>query len=162
MEDKIFVISEIYRFGLKFWDGFYKYLKDNHNYNFNIDSVEELLKSLKKNKNLSLRDITIGKKVLNLLLNDPNLFDEIKALSTFEEKETIEIKFMFDKLKLISKEDWNKMIELAKQTNVFTNIELGNVKSIQLALSRNEDIKEQSLMKAFESLLKLKRFGINI
>ena len=49
---------------------------------------------------------------------------------------------MFDKLKLISKEDWNKMIELAKQTNVFTNIELGNVKSIQLALSRNEDIKE--------------------
>ena len=67
-----------------------------------------------------------------------------------------------DKLKLISKEDWNKMIELAKQTNVFTNIELGNVKSIQLALSRNEDIKEQSLMKAFESLLKLKRFGINI
>ena len=83
-------------------------------------------------------------------------------MSTFEEKETIEIKFMFDKLKLISKEDWNKMIELAKQTNVFTNIELGNVKSIQLALSRNEDIKEQSLMKAFESLLKLKRFGINI
>ena len=69
---------------------------------------------------------------------------------------------MFDKLKLISKEDWNKMIELAKQTNVFTNIELGNVQSIQLALSRNEDIKEQSLMKAFESLLKLKRFGINI
>lgn len=162
LEDKIFVISEIYRFGLKFWDGFYKYLKDNYNDNFNIDSVEELLKSLKKNKNLSLRDITIGKKVLNLLLNDPNLFDEIKALSTFEEKETIEIKFMFDKLKLISKEDWNKMIELAKQTNVFTNIELGNVKSIQLALSRNEDIKEQSLMKAFESLLKLKRFGINI
>ena len=83
-------------------------------------------------------------------------------MSTLEEKETIEIKFMFDKLKLISKEDWNKMIELAKQTNVFTNIELGNVKSIQLALSRNEDIKEQSLMKAFESLLKLKRFGINI
>ena len=79
---------------------------------------------------------------LSHFFSSTNLFDEIKALSTLEEKETIEIKFMFDKLKLISKEDWNKMIELAKQTNVFTNIELGNVKSIQLALSRNEDIKE--------------------
>ena len=30
------------------------------------------------------------------------------------------------------------------------------------AISKNEQIKEQSLMKAFESLLKLKRFGISI
>jgi len=39
---------------------------------------------------------------------------------------------------------------------------MGNVKSIQSAISKNEQIKEQSLIKAFESLVKLKRFGIKV
>ena len=83
-------------------------------------------------------------------------------MSKFDNKEYVEIKFMFDRLKLLSKDDWKKIIDLANQTNIFTIPEFGNVKSIQSAISKNEQIKEQSLMKAFESLLKLKRFGISI
>ena len=79
-----------------------------------------------------------------------------------EEKEFVDIKSIFDRLKLLSKDEWKKIIDLANQTKIFTIPELGNVKSIQSAISKNEQIKEQSLMKAFESLLKLKRFGISI
>ena len=69
---------------------------------------------------------------------------------------------MFDRLKLLSKDDWKRIIDLANQTQIFTIPELGNVKSIQSAITKNEQIKEQSLIKAFESLLKLKRFGMRI
>lgn len=93
---------------------------------------------------------------------NPSFFEEVKALSNFEDKESVEIKFMFDRLKLLSKDDWKKIIDLANQTNIFTIPELGNIKSIQSTLAKNEQVKEQSLIKAFESMSKLKKFGIRI
>ena len=124
--------------------------------------MEEVLKAIQKNKNLLPRDITIGRKIMQYLAENPSFLEELKALSKFEEKESVDIKYIFDRLKLLSKDDWKKIINLADQTKIFTIPELGNVKSIQSAISKNEQIKEQSLMKAFESLLKLKRFGISI
>ena len=161
-EDRLFIISEVHKLGLKFWDGFCKYLNYKELANFNKNSVEEVLKAIQKNKNLLPRDITIGRKTISLLSENPALLEEIKSLSKVENKESVEIKSMSDRLKLLSKDDWKKIIDLANQTKIFTIPELGNVKSIQSALAKNEQVKEQSLMKAFESLLKLKKFGIKI
>ncbi|WHF52505.1 AIPR family protein [Chryseobacterium gotjawalense] len=161
-EDRLFIISGIHKFGMKFWDGFYIYLGSNSLEGFNRNSVEEVLKTIQKSKNLLPRDITVGRKVIQYLSENPSSFEEIKALSKFEEKESVEIKFMFDRLKLLSKDDWKKIIDLANQTKIFTIPELGNVKSMQSAIARNEKVKEQSLIKTYESLLKLKRFGIKI
>lgn len=161
-EDRLFVISEIYKWGLKFWDGFVIYLSTNSIDGFNSNSVEEILKNIKKGKNLLLRDISIGRKMIQYLSENSTFYEEVKALSKFEDQESIEIKFMFDRLKLLSKDDWKRIIDLANQTQIFTIPELGNVKSIQSAITKNEQIKEQSLIKAFESLLKLKRFGMRI
>lgn len=161
-EDRLFIISEIHKLGLKFWDGFNRYLNVNSIENFNVQSVEALFKNLQKNKNLLPRDITIGRKVILMLLENATLMDEIKSYSKIEEKETVEVKFIFDKLKLLSKDDWKKIIDLANQTKIFTIPELGNVKSIQSTISKNEQIKEQALIKCYESLKKIKRFGIKI
>lgn len=70
------------------------------------------------------------------------------------------MKFIYDKLLLISKDDWKRIIDLASQTKVFTIPELSNVKSIQSALQKNEKINEQALLKAYESICKLKKFGV--
>ncbi len=161
-EDRLFIISEIHKFGLNFWDGFSIYLDNNSLQDFNRISVQEVFKAIQKSKNLLPRDITVGKKVINYLSENAPFFEETKALSKFEEKESVEIKFMFDRLTLISKGDWKKIIDLADQTKIFTIPELGNVQSIKLVLAKNEQVKEQSLMKAFESILKLKKFGIKI
>jgi hypothetical protein len=161
-ENRLFIISEIHNFGLKFWDGFCIYLAKYSLEDFSRHSVEEVLKAIQKNKNLLPRDITVGKKVIQYVAENPSFLEETKALSKFENQESVEIKFMFDRLKLLSKDDWKKIIDLANQTRIFTIPELGNVKSIQLVLAKNEQIKEQSLMKAFESLLKLKKFGIKV
>ncbi len=56
----------------------------------------------------------------------------------------------------------NKIIDIATQTSIFTQIELANVKSVQTLIFKKEIIKEQALIKCFDSLKKLKRFGIDI
>ncbi len=161
-EDRLFIISEIHKFGLKFWDGFVRFLENNYLEGFNKNSVEEVLKAIQKNKNFLPRDITIGRKMIKYLTEDPSFLLDMKVQSKLEDKESVEIKYMFDRLKLLAKDDWKKIIDLANHTNIFTIPELGNVKSIQSSLSKNERIKEQSLLKAYESIKKLKRFGINV
>lgn len=161
-DDRLFIISKIHEFGLKFWDGLVKYLKQNDISTFRVDSVEELLKSLKKEKNLLPRDITVGYKAILLLEENPKLFEDIKNLSTLEENEKIEIKSIYDKLTQINNKEWKRIIDLASQINVYDNLELSNIKSIYSSITRKEKIKEQALLKAYKSLLKLKRFGIKI
>ena len=162
LEDSVFVISEIQKMGIKFWDGFRIYINTNKPDGFNWSIAFDLVSRLTKNKNLTLQEITFGKKVLDYVQTTPTLIDEVKALSKLEDKEIVEVKFIYDKLLLISKDDWKRIIDLASQTKVFDNLELANVKTVQTALAKKEKIKEQSLLKAYESLLKLKKYKIFI
>ena len=72
------------------------------------------------------------------------------------------MKFIYDKLLLLSKDDWKRIVDIASQTKIFNNLELANVKSVQIALAKKENVREQALIKTFESLKKLKKFGIKI
>lgn len=162
LEDSVFVISEIQKMGIKFWDGFRIYINTNKPDGFNWSIAFDLVSTLTKNKNLTLQEITFGKKVLDYVQTTPTLIDEVKELSKLEDKEIVEVKFIYDKLLLISKEEWKRIIDVASQTKVFDNLELANVKTVQTALAKKEKIKEQSLIKAYESLLKLKKFKILI
>lgn len=162
IEDSVFVISEIQKMGLKFWDGFRIYIDTHKPDGFNWSIAFDLVGRLNKNRNLTSREITFGKKVLDYVQENPQLIDDVKALSKLEDKEIIEVKFIYDKLLLITKDDWKRIIDLASQTKIFDNLELANVKAVQIALAKKEKIKEQALIRAYESLKKLKKFGIKI
>ncbi len=162
VEDTVFLISEIQKMGLKFWDGFRLYIDKNKPDGFDWSAAFDLVSRLSKNKNLTTREITFGKKVLDYIQISPQLIEEVKALSKLEETEIVEVKFIYDKLLLISKDDWKRIIDVAGQTKIFNNLELANVKSVQISLSKKENVKEQALLKCYESLKKLKKFGIKI
>lgn len=162
VEDTVFLISEIQKMGLKFWDGFKIYIEKNSIEGFEWTSVFEIFSKIQKGKNLNAKDIMFGKKVLEYFKDNSILFEEIKSLSNVEEQEVIEVKFIYDKLLLISKDEWKRIIDLATQTKIFDNLELANIKNIQTLLAKKEKIKEQPLIKGYNSLKKLKKFGINI
>ncbi|MCZ2141107.1 MAG: AIPR family protein [Bacteroidia bacterium] len=162
IEDSVFLISEIQKMGLKFWDGFKIYIDINKPDGFDWAIAFDLVSRLSKNKNLAIREITFGKKVLDYVQENSQLIDEVKALSKLAETEIIEVKFIYDKLLLISKDDWKRILDVASQTKVFDNLELANVKTVQTALAKKENLKEQAIIKAYESLKKLKKFGIKI
>lgn len=161
-EDSIFIVSEIQKMGLKFWDGFRIYIEQNNLIDFNWNIAFDISNKLRNSKNLVAREVSFGKSVLNYVADKPELFEEIKALSKLEDTESIEIKFIYDKLLLLSKEDWRRIIDVSTQTKIIVNIELANVKAVQSALFKKENVKEQALIKAYESIKKLKKFGINI
>lgn len=162
VEDAVFIISEIQKMGVKFWDGFKIYLDKNKIEGFDWSFAFDLASKLEKNQNLRTREISFGKKVLDYVQNNPQIIKEAKSLSKIEEKEIIEIKFIYDKLSLVKKDEWKRIIDLASQTKVFDNLELANIKAVQMSLVKKEKVKEQALIRAFESIKKLKRFGIKI
>jgi len=162
VEDSVFIVSEIQKMGLKFWDGFRHYIDNNKPDGFDWSIAFDLVGRLSKNKNLTSREITFGKKVLDYIQTSPQLIDEVKALSKLEETEIVEVKFIYDKLLLVSKDDWKRIIDVANQTKIFNNLELSNVKSVQTSLAKKEKVKEQALIRAYESIKKLKKFGIKV
>ncbi len=162
VEDSVFIVSEIQKMGLKFWDGFRQYIDNNKPDGFDWSIAFDLVGRLSKNKNLTSREITFGKKVLDYVQTSPQLMDDVKALSKLEETEIVEVKFIYDKLLLVSKDDWKRIIDVANQTKIFNNLELSNVKSVQTSLAKKEKVKEQALIRAYESIKKLKKFGIKV
>jgi hypothetical protein len=162
IEDSVFVISEIQKMGLKFWDGFRIHIDTNKSDVFDWAIAFDLVSRLKKDKNLTIREISFGKRVLDYVKENPELIEKVKQLSKLEDKDIVEVKFIYDKLTLLKKDDWKRIIDIASQTKIFDNLELSNVKTVQTALVKKEKIKEQALIKTFESIKKLKKFGINI
>lgn len=162
VEDAVFLISEIQKMGLKFWDGFKIYIDQNTPEGFDYMLMFDLLKKLKEQKNMTIREMSFGKKVLDFVQTNQSLTEEIRSLSKLADHEIIEVKFIYDKLLLLSKDDWKRIIDVAGQTNIFNNLEFANVKSVQTSLSKKEIIKEQALIRCFESLQKLKKFGIKV
>lgn len=64
------------------------------------------------------------------------VLDDITGMSKINETEIVEVKFIYDKLLLLSKDDWNRIIDVASQTKIFNNLELANVKSVQISLTK--------------------------
>lgn len=162
LENDLFTISEIRKTGVKFWDGFRTYVDQNKPEEFDYYLAFDLLKKIKDNKNLSSREISFGSKVMSYIKENPSLIETIKSLSKLEENDSIEVKFIYDKLLLLSKEEWKRIIDVASQTKIFDHLELGNVKSVYNSFQKKEKIKELALIKAFNSIKKLEKFKIII
>ncbi|MCT4124155.1 AIPR family protein [Elizabethkingia anophelis] len=162
VEDSVSIISQIQKKGLKFWDGFRIYIDEEKPADFSLNVAFALADKLRNSKNLTTREVIYGKKVLDYTQAKPMLVNKIKALSKLDETEIIEVKFIYDKLQLLSKEDWKRITDLARQTKIFDNLEWANIKSVQTSLVKKENVKEQALIKAFESLKQLNKFGIKI
>jgi hypothetical protein len=162
-EDYIFQVSEIYKLGIKFWDGFRYYIdKNGIQDNFAYMSAFDIYMKIKNEKNFLLADISFAKRVLDFISENTEIINESKALSKLEDTEMPDIKSIYDRLQLISKELWDKVLAIAEQTKIFTNIETANVKSVRISLTKKELIKEQALLHAYKSLKKMKKFGIKI
>lgn len=162
VENVLFITSEIRKMGLKFWDGFGKWINKEKPKDFEWSDHFDLMRKLKNNKNISDRERKYGKSVLDFVASNPNLIEEMKSLSEIEDSEIVEIKFIYDKLLLIKKDDWACIIDVGSQTKTFNNLELANIKSVMNSLKKKEKVKEQALVKCYESIKKLKKFGIKV
>jgi hypothetical protein len=162
IEDSIFTVSEIQKMGLKFWDGFRIYIERGKIDEFDWSLAFDITNKLRNSINLSAREISFGKKVIEFINSKPSLYEEVKSLSNLEDSQFVEVKFIYDKLLLISKDDWKRIFDISNHTNIIINLELSNLKAVYNSINKKEIVKEQALIKAYESIKKLKRFGIKV
>lgn len=162
--DDIFIISEIRKLGIKFWDGLNIFMIRNEIENVNHDVVKTILKKLKGNKGIKgQREVNTGRRLLNYLSKTPHLIEEIKSLSSLSDKKEVNLKFIYDQLKAFGDENWKRAIAIGEQLNKFEYQELSNIKSVYDSIKSNKRIgNENSLIKAYESLKKLDSLGIKI
>ena len=159
-ENNLFIVSEIRKNGIKFWDGLKKYITKNPIKGLDFNELFDLVKKIKENKNLNYRDCQVGKKGLEFLASNPAKEEEIRGLSDLKNDEKLEIKPIYDRLKLVPSEEWKKAIALGEQTKIFEYKELSNIKYTSAKLLKKAPVKENALLKCFESLKKVKKFGI--
>lgn len=159
-ENNLINISNILTLGNKFWDGMSKYTLKNDEMKVMSTDIWEIANKIKRSKNLNSRDINIGNKCLAYIDVNNIDIDDIKSLSTEVEIEVVDVKAVYDRLKLITKSDWEKIIDLGEQTKIFDNLELLNLKSVCKSISKNDSIKEVNIVNALKSIKKLSRFGL--
>jgi hypothetical protein len=153
-------ITKILSFGNRFWDGMSKYTFEIDELKIISTDVWEIANKIKRSKNLTSRDLAIGNRCLDYIeLNNINI-DEIILLSNESEIEIVDIKAVYDRLKLISKKDWAKIFDVGEQTKIFDNLELSNLKSVQKSISKSDSIKEANIKNALNSIKKLSKFGL--
>lgn len=73
-----------------------------------------------------------------------------------------ELKDIYDRLSRLTKNEWERIFAIAEHKQIFINIEMANLKSVNISFTKKELIKEQAILHAYESLKKLRRFGIEI
>lgn len=168
-DDKIHLVSQIKEKGIEFWDGFKNYIDKEKIAEFDYYKLMDLVNRLKKNQNLRTQDLRIGKKVCEFINETPSLLDRVKKYSKIDESQVTkshegasDLKAIYDRLKLLKEDDWKKAIDIGEQTKIFSYQELSNVKYVHLGIKKKEKIKENPIIKAYNSLIKLKKFGIKI
>jgi len=159
--DEIIIVSRVLELGLKFWDGLFKYSKENDNIMEYEYEIWNLFSLLKDEKNLNSASIRLARKIIKLI--DDNVLDinHIKDLSKIKDQPFFSYLLTYEKMSTINKQEWNKIFALGEQTKLFNNLELSNLKSTSKSILNGERVKENSLKTAHESLLKVKKFGIN-
>lgn len=159
-ENNLMSINKIIGFGNKFWDGVSKWSMNIEELKEFSTDIWEIANKIKRAKNLNSRDITIGIKLLSHIEDNNIDVNTIKSLSNEIEVEVIDVKAIYDRLKLISKNDWSKIFDLGEQTKIFDNLELANLKSVQKSISKSESVKEVNIVNALKSIKKLNKFGL--
>ena len=159
-ENNLMSITKILGFGNKFWDGMSKYILNIHELKLMSTDIWEIANKIKRSKNLNGRDISLGNKILTYIDENQVNIDEIKLLSNEIEIDVVDIKAVYDRLKLINKNDWTKIFDLGEQTKLFDHLELSNLKSVYKSISKNESIKEINIINALKSIKKTSKFGL--
>jgi hypothetical protein len=158
--DEILIVSKVHELGLKFWDGLIQFSKVNTLLNDIEYDIWNLFSLLKEEKNLNAASIRVARKIYKLI--EDNILDplEVSKLSKIKDDITFNYLSIYERMSVITKQEWNKIFDLGEQTKLFNNLELANIKSISKGILGRERVKESGLKKAHDSLSKLKKFGI--
>ncbi len=161
--EKYNTLEEITSLGLKFWDGLCLYMLRSDN----LSQVEQNYVSgirgkLKRNGNFTDSDIKRGGEIISKLKELQVDFNDISSISKLSDNETLDPSVVYNRLKLIDKETWKKVIDIGEQTGKLSFNEISVIKTVISRVNKQENIDLKRLEIVNNSLDKVKKFGVNV
>ncbi|WP_430809570.1 MULTISPECIES: AIPR family protein [unclassified Carboxylicivirga] len=161
--EKYNTLEEITSLGLKFWDGMCLYmLRTDYLSQVEQNYVSGIRSKLKRNGNFTDAEIKKGGEIISKLKELHIDFNEISSISKLSEKETLDPSLVYNRLKLIDKDTWKKVIDIGEQTGKLSFNEVSVIKTVITKVKKQENIDLKRLGIVNESLDKIKKFGVNV
>ncbi|WP_010663999.1 AIPR family protein [Marinilabilia salmonicolor] len=161
--EKYNTLEEITSLGMKFWDGLCLYMirtdcltQVEQNY------VSVIRGKLKKNGNFTDSEIKRGGRIISKLKELQLDFADISSISKLSDSETFDPLVIYNRLKLIDKETWKKVIDIGEQTGKLSFNEISVIKTVISKVKTQENIDLKRLEIVNNALDKIKKFGVNI
>jgi hypothetical protein len=161
--EKYNTLEEITSLGLKFWDGLCLYMlrtdyltQVEHNY------VTGIRGKLKKNGNFTDSEIKRGGEIIAKLKELQVDFTDISSISKLSDNETLDPSVIYNRLKLVDKDTWKKVIDIGEQTGKLSFNEISVIKTVISKINKQENIDLKRLEIVNSSLDKIKKFGVNV
>ncbi len=161
--EKYNTFEEITSLGLKFWDGLCMYiLRTDCLTQVEQNYVSGIRGKLKKNGNLTDSEINRGGAIITKLKELQIDFADISSISKLAEDETLDPSVVYNRLKLVDKDTWKKVIDIGEQTGKLSFNEISVIKTVISKVNKQENIDLKRLEIVNSSLDKIKKFGVNV
>lgn len=159
--EKYNTLEEITSLGVKFWDGLCLYsLKVDCLSQVEENYVNSIRGKLKRNGNFTDSEIKKGGVIISKLKDLQIDFSEISSLSKLTEKERLDPSVIYNRIKLIDKDTWKKVIALGEQTGKLSFNEISVIKTVISKVKKQENIDLRRMEIVNSALDKIKKFGI--
>jgi hypothetical protein len=161
--EKYNTLQEITSLGLKFWDGLCLFMLSSDNLSqVEKNYVSGIRGKLKRNGNFKDSEIKRGGEIISKLKELQVDFADISSISKLSDNDTLDPSVVYNRLKLIDKDTWKKVIDIGEQTGKLSFNEISVIKTVISRVNKQENIDLKRLEIVNKSLDKVKKFGVNV
>ena len=156
-------LDDITSLGVRFWDGLCLYmLRTDCLSQVEQNYVTGIRGKLKKSGKFTDSEIKRGGEIISKLRELEVDFTDISSISKLSENDTIDPSLIYNRIKLIDKETWKKVIDIGEQTGKLSFNEISVIKTVISKVNKQETIDLKRLEIVNKSLDKIKKFGVNV
>lgn len=154
-------LEEITSLGLKFWDGLCLYiLRTDYMSQVEQNYISGIRSKLKRNGNFTDGEIKRGGEIISKLKEFKIDFNEISSLSKLSNNGMLDPSVIYNRIKLIDKDTWKKIIDIGEQTGKLSFNEVSVIKTVLTKVRKHENIDLRRLGIVNDSLDKIKKYGL--
>jgi hypothetical protein len=161
--EKYSTLERITSLGLRFWDGLCLFMLRTdflspveHNF------VSSIRKKLQRNGSFTDVEIKRGGIIIDKLKENNVDFDGVMNLSKLKERVNSNPSVIYNRIKLIDKENWKRIIDIGEQTGKLSFNEISVIKTVTEKIRKQENIDIKRLEIVNKCLDKIKKFGVNV
>jgi hypothetical protein len=158
------LMSRIYNMGEAFWKGVYKWGQETNKLTvYQCDMADNIFKAIRNKRILRDHEIEYGFKILEKVEQTELEISFFKEIGGFKGEESEVDNFeIFQRIKSINDQDWERIILLGSQTKKLDDKEIGVIRTTKDYLKHGKSLTPKMLQIVHDALNKMRKFGLKV